>query len=145
MFGATLQAALTLLVAAALATYVQIRAQHAPLRAPLLAMLLALIVWSAGVIWRFAASDVNGAFVGLVVSWIGVATVPPLWLLMAARYARVRTLERRPILAIAAFVPAIVILAALVTNPLHHLFFRGFAMRGRPQFGPFFWAYVAYA
>jgi PAS domain S-box-containing protein len=145
MFGATLQAALTLLVAAALATYVQIRAQHAPLRAPLLALLLALIVWSGGVIWRFAASDVDGAFVGLVVSWIGVATVPPLWLLMATRYARVRTLERRPILAIAAFVPAIVILAALVTNPLHHLFFRGFAMRGRPQFGPFFWAYVAYA
>mgnify|MGYP003483364168 CR=1 FL=1 len=35
MFGATLQAALTLLVAAVLATYVQLRARPAPLRVPL--------------------------------------------------------------------------------------------------------------
>jgi PAS domain S-box-containing protein len=145
MFGATLQAALTLIVAAALATYVQLRAQHAPLRGPLLSLLIALTVWSSGVIWRFAAGDADGAFAGLLVSWVGVAMVPPLWLLMAGRYARLRTLERRPILALSAFVPAFFTIAALATNPLHHLFFRAFPVHGRPQFGPLFYAYVAYA
>ena len=61
MFGATLQAALTLLVAAVLATFVQLRARHAPLRVPLISLLVALIVWSGGVIWRYAATDAHAA------------------------------------------------------------------------------------
>jgi hypothetical protein len=145
MFGATLQAALTLVVAAALATYVQIRAQHSPLRIPLLALLIALITWSGGVIWRFAAGDADSAFAGIVVAWVGIATVPPLWLLMAARYARLRALERRPILALAAFVPALFTIAALASNPYHHLFFRSFEARARPGFGPLYYVYLAYA
>ena len=55
MFGATLQAAVTILVATALATYVWLRAARTPLRGPLLGLMLALILWSSGVIWRFAA------------------------------------------------------------------------------------------
>ncbi len=145
MFGATLQAALTLLVAAVLATYVQLRARSAPLRLPLLALLVALIVWSGGVIWRFAATDVRVAFAGLVVTWIGVATVPPLWLLLAARYARIRSLEQRPALAIALFVPSLFALLAVATTREHQLFFRDFSPRGLPQRGPLFYAYLAFA
>jgi signal transduction histidine kinase len=145
MFGATLQAALTLLVAAALATYVQLRGAHSPLRTPLLALLVALIVWSAGVIWRFAADTTDGAFAGLVVSWLGVATVPPLWLLMAARYARASVLERRPVLGAAPFMPAVLTILAIATNPYHELFFRGFTRDATPGRGPFFYVYLAYA
>ena len=145
MFGATLQAALTLLVAAVLATYVQLRARRAPLRVPLLAMFVALIVWSGGVIWRFAANDVQVAFAGLVVTWIGVATVPPLWLLLAARYARIRSFERRPALAVALFVPSLFTLLAVATTREHQLFFRDFLPRGLPQRGPLFYAYLAFA
>jgi len=145
MFGATLQAALTLLVAAVLATYVQLRARRAPLRVPLLAMFVALIVWSGGVIWRFAANDVQVAFAGLVVTWIGVATVPPLWLLLAARYARIRSFERRPALAVALFVPSLFTLLAVATTREHQLFFRSFSPRGLPERGPLFYAYLAFA
>jgi signal transduction histidine kinase len=145
MFGATLQAALTLLVAAVLATYVQLRARHAPLRVPLLAMFVALIVWSGGVIWRFAATDVRSAFAGLVVTWIGVSTVPPLWFLLAARYARIRSFERRPALAVALFVPSLFTLLAVATTREHQLFFRDFSPRGVPQRGPLFYAYLAFA
>ena len=74
------------------------------------------MVWSGGVIWRFAATDANSAFQGLVFTWIGVATVPPLWFLMAARYARVRSIERRPALALALFVPSLLTLLALATK-----------------------------
>ena len=145
MFGATLQAALTLLVAAVLATYVQLRARHAPLRIPLLSLLVALIVWSGGVIWRFAATDARSAFLGLVFSWIGVATVPPLWFLMAARYARLRSIERRPALAVALFVPSMLTLLALATTSKHQLFFRTFALHGLPERGPLFYAYLVFA
>jgi signal transduction histidine kinase len=145
MFGATLQAALTLLVAAVLATYVQLRAQRAPLRVPLLALLIALIVWSGGVIWRYAATDVRSAFAGLVFTWIGVATVPPLWFLLAARYARIRSLERRPALAVALFVPSLFTLLAVATTREHQLFFRTFLPRGLPERGPLFYAYLAFA
>ena len=145
MFGATLQAALTLLVAAVLATFVQLRARPAPLRVPLLALLVALVVWSAGVIWRFAATDARSAFAGLVLTWIGVATVPPLWFLMAARYARVRSLERRPALAIALFVPSVLTLVAVATTLKHQLFFRTFIPHGVPVRGPLFYAYLIFA
>jgi PAS domain S-box-containing protein len=145
MFGATLQAALTLLVAAVLATYVQLRARDAPLRVPLLALFVALIVWSGGVIWRFAATDVRSAFAGLVVTWIGVSTVPPLWFLLAARYARIRSFERRPALAVALFVPSLFTLLAVATTREHQLFFRTFLPRGLPERGPLFYAYLAFA
>jgi PAS domain S-box-containing protein len=145
MFGATLQAALTLLVAAVLATFVQLRARHAPLRVPLISLLVALIVWSGGVIWRFAATDAHGAFQGLVFTWIGVATVPPLWFLMAARFARVRSIERRPALALALFVPSILTLLALATTSKHQLFFRTFVPHGLPERGPLFYAYLVFA
>jgi PAS domain S-box-containing protein len=145
MFGATLQAALTLLVAAVLATFVQLRARHAPLRVPLLSLLVALIVWSGGVIWRFAATDARSAFVGLVFTWIGVATVPPLWFLMAARFARVRSIERRPALAITLFVPSLLTLIAVATTLKHQLFFRTFVPHGLPERGPLFYAYLVFA
>jgi signal transduction histidine kinase len=145
IFGATLQAALTLLVAAVLATYVQLRARQAPLRVPLQALFVALIIWSGGVIWRFAANDVQSAFAGLVVTWIGVSTVPPLWFLLAARYARVRSLEQRPALAAALFVPSIFALLALATTREHQLFFRDFLPHGVPQRGPLFYAWLAVA
>ncbi len=145
MFGATLQAALTLLVAAVLATYVQLRARNAPLRMPLQALFIALIFWSAGVIWRFAATDEHSAFAGLFVTWIGASTVPPLWFLLAARYVRMRSFERRPALAVALFVPSLFALLAIATTREHQLFFRDFTPRGLPQRGPLFFAYLAFA
>ena len=143
MFGAIIQAAITLLLAAAVAAYVALRPVRTPLRMPLLALLGSLLAWSAGVIWRFSAASDEGAFAGLVFSWIGIATLPPLWLLLGARYARVPLLEARPSIAIAAFAPSVLTFLAVATNQSHHLLFSSFT-QFRSERGPLFYAYLAW-
>ncbi len=141
MFGAILQAAATVLLATTLAVYVGLRPDRSPVRAPLLAVLTALIVWSIGVIWRLTASDDGMAFAGFLVGWAGIAALPPLWLLLASRYARVAILERRPLLALAAFVPSVFAWLAIASNDLHHLFYREFT-RTATERGPLFYAWL---
>ena len=144
MFGATLQAAVTILVATALATYVWLRAARTPLRGPLLGLMLALILWSSGVIWRFAAHTDSVAFVGMLITWAGVVSVPPCWFLLASRYARVRALDRRPGLALVLFTPAALSWISIATNPWHELFYRGFTAQGLAGRGPLYYAALAY-
>jgi signal transduction histidine kinase len=145
MFGATLQAAVTILIAASLATYVQLRAGRTPLRAPLVGLLGALIVWSGGAIWRASAHDVSAAFIGFAFGWIGISAVPPLWLLLAARYARVRAFEKHPRLAVALFVPSALIWLAVATSPWQDLMYRHFPLDGPPVRGPLFFVHLLYA
>jgi signal transduction histidine kinase len=145
MFGATLQAAVTILIAASLATYVQLRAGRTPLRAPLVALLGALIVWSGGSIWRLSAHDVRAAFIGFAFGWIGIAAVPPLWVLLAARYARVRAFEKHPRLAGALFVPSGLIWLAVATSPWQDLMYRHFSLDAQPIRGPLFFVHLFYA
>lgn len=145
LFGATLQAAVTILVATALATYVWLRAARTPLRRPLLGLILALIMWSGGVIWRFSANTDPVAFVGLLITWAGVVCVPPCWFLLASNYARVRTLDRWPKLALALFAPAALSWISVATNPWHGLFFRSFRLHGVPERGPLFFASLTYS
>jgi signal transduction histidine kinase len=143
MFAATVQAAITLLLATALAAYVALRPVRTPLRTPLLALLGSLLAWSAGVIWRFSAASDEAAYTGLVFSWIGISTLPPLWLLLGARYARVPILEARPLVAIAAFLPSVLTFLAVATNQRHHLFFRDF-VQAHTERGPLFYAYLGW-
>jgi PAS domain S-box-containing protein len=144
MFGAILQAALTLLLAASLATYLWLRAARAPLRSPLIGLLGALILWSGGVIWRFTGQSDADAWIGLQITWLGVAVVPPLWLLLALRHARIPAVEKRPALALVPFVPSAITLLALVTNPRHHLFFTRFSHHATAGRGPLFYAALTY-
>jgi signal transduction histidine kinase len=141
MAGAIFQAAATLLLAAGLAAYVALRPARSPLRLPLLGVLFSLTVWSAGVILRFTAGDPGGAFRGFVIGWLGIASLPGFWLLLAARYARVQALEERPLLALVPFVPAALAWAALATNPRHHLFLRAFDAVHVAR-GPLFYAWL---
>ncbi len=141
MSGAILQAAATVLLATLLAVYVGLRPDRSPVRAPLLAVLAALIVWSVGVIWRLSASNDAMAFAGFLVGWAGIAALPPLWLLLASRYARVPILEQRPLLALAAFVPSVFAWLALASNDLHHLFYREFT-RTTTERGPLFYVWL---
>ena len=143
MFAAIIQAAVALVLAAALASYVALRPVRTPLRTPLLALLGALLAWSAGVIWRFSAAGDEGAFAGVVFSWVGVAALPPLWLLLGARYARLPLLESRPSVAIAAFVPSVLTFLAVATDQRHHLFFTVFTQYHSER-GPLFYGYLAW-
>ncbi|HSJ99304.1 MAG TPA: histidine kinase N-terminal 7TM domain-containing protein, partial [Myxococcota bacterium] len=96
MSSAIVQAAATLMLACALTLYLLLRPARMSLRNPLLALLASLILWSVGVIWRFAAPDDASAFQGFLFGWLGIGSLPSLWFLLAARYARVAALEHRP-------------------------------------------------
>jgi PAS domain S-box-containing protein len=144
MFAATLQAAATLLLSAGLAAFVAVRPSHTGLRSRLLGLLGALMAWSAGVIWRFTAADDASAFAGFVLGWLGIAALPPLWLLLGAHYARVTALEENPRLAAAAIVPSVLAWLALASNDAHHLFLREFTQRGVVR-GPLFYAWLCFA
>ena len=141
MSGAILQAAATVLLATTVAVYIGLHPERSPARAPLLGMLAALVCWSAGVIWRLTAPDDPSAFTGFVFGWAGIVALPPLWVLLGARYARVRILEQRPLLALAAFVPSILAWLALASNDWHHLFYREFARTSQER-GPLFHAWI---
>jgi signal transduction histidine kinase len=141
MFGAILQAAATVLLATTVAVYIGLHPERSPARAPLLGMLAALVCWSVGVIWRLTAPDDPSAFTGFVFGWAGIVALPPLWVLLGARYARVRILEQRPLLALAAFVPSILAWLALASNDWHLLFYREFTRTSQER-GPLFHAWV---
>jgi PAS domain S-box-containing protein len=144
MSYAIVQAAATLVLACTLAVYLLLRPVRTPLRGPLLAVLASLILWSSGVIWRFTAPDETSAFHGFLFGWLGIGSLPPLWFLLASRYARVPTLERRPLIAAAVFVPTCFAWLALATNDLHGLFVRAFSQTHIER-GPLFYAWLAFA
>lgn len=144
MHGATIEAAATLLLAAALAVYVALRPARSGLRGWLLGVLGALAVWSTGVIWRFTAADDASAFRGYLFGWLGIVSVAPLWLMLAAAYARLPLLEDRPRLALAAFAPSVLAWAALATNESHHLFLLEFS-REHVVRGPLFYAWLLFS
>jgi signal transduction histidine kinase len=138
-----LQAAVTLVVAAALAAYVSMRPATSPLRPHLLALLAAVVIWSVGALWRHAAPNDAAAWQGFVFGWAGTAALPPLWLLLAARYARVQSVEEQPRLSLAVAVPAVLCYAALLTNDRHGLFVTHFSRSGISR-GPLLWAFLLY-
>ena len=144
MFGAILQAAATVLLAITVAVYIGLHPDRSAARAPLVGMLAALAAWSLGVIWRLTAPDDASAFAGFAFGWAGIVALPPLWVLLAARYARVRIFEQRPLLAGMVFVPSILAWLALASNDSHQLFYREFTRTSQVR-GPLFHAWVSCA
>ena len=58
----------------------------------------ALLIWTLGVICRYSVQTQAGLEASLRLVFLGVFTAPTLWLLLAARYARVRRALREPCL-----------------------------------------------
>ena len=111
----------------------------------------ALLLWTLGAFWRlFAPSRV--VWYGLTaLMYLGVAVTTVLLFLFVMRYTnREQYLNRRRVAALF-FVP-LVMIAAIVTNPEHGLFFEEIgtvAFGGEDMFvatsGPLFWVHTAYS
>src|SRR5690606_6208802 len=84
------------------------------------------------------------AWQGYLVGWLGIATLPPFWFLLAARYARVAVFERRPRLGLSLLVPSAFTWLALASNDAHHLFLRSFTQEQVTR-GPLFLVWAAFA
>jgi len=143
-------AALSLAAAAALAGYVGLRREKSDLHWLLLALLLALMVRTTGTLCRFSVASEAGLRASLYLILLGVFATAPLWLLLAARYARLRGFaERRGVLG-ALLLPSALAYLALLTNDVHHLVvrevdFADLESGGFAWAGPIFRAFQAWA
>ena len=118
---AILPASLAFGTAAALAVVVALRRDRTALQWLLLALLTALMIWTLGVICRYSVRSQEGLEASLRLLFLGIFTAPPLWLLLAGRYARVRLLCESRGWTIGLLVPSAVGYLALLTNAGHHL------------------------
>jgi PAS domain S-box-containing protein len=150
MHPAVLAASMVLVTASLMAGYVALRREKHELHWLLVAVLAALVVWTTGTIARFSVTTEAGLAVSLRILFLGVFATPPLWLLLAARYAQQPAwLQRRPAWA-AVLAPSALAYLALLTNEAHGLVVRETtfaAMRagGMAWAGPVFLAFVAWA
>jgi PAS domain S-box-containing protein len=150
MHPAVLPAALAFSASLAMAIYVGRQREQTELHRMLVALLIALMLWTAGAVCRFTVTTQAGLEASLQLLFLGVFTVPPLWLLFAAHYARVPLLTRHRNLWIPLMVPSLLAWATLLTNHGHGLMIRQLSFEalragGRGWAGPAFWAYLAWA
>ena len=143
-------AALGLVPALAMVCYVALRREKTELHWLLVALLVSLVTWTSGVIFRFSVSSPEGLEAALRLVFLGVFTTPPLWLLVAVVYSRPGgVLERRGVW-VALGLPSALAYLALLTNEAHHLVIREVSFEameagGRAWGGPIFWVFMAWA
>ena len=83
-----------------------------------MAILGALMIWTTGTLCRFTVSTRPGLLASLHLVFIGVFATPPLWFLLAARYARVRLLFERREVYLALAIPSALAYLALLARKL---------------------------
>ena len=150
MHPAILPASLAFGTAAALAVVVALRRDKTPLHWLLLSLLSALLIWTLGAICRYSVQTQAGLEASQRLVFVGVFTTPALWLLLAARYARVRWLCESRAWTIALLAPSAVGYLALLTNAGHHLVVRTVSFEaleagGMAFAGPLLWAYLPWS
>ena len=94
MHPAVPQAAATLAFATALALSMGLRRERWPVHRYLLGILTGLAIWTLGALMRFSNGSEAIRILGFRLLFAGVGLVGPLWLLLAAHYARVEWLRR---------------------------------------------------
>ena len=149
MHPAILPAALAFSASAAMAFYVATRREQTDLHRLLVAVLAAVMLWTCGVIFRFSVETEAGLHASLRLIFLGVFTVPPLWLMLAASYARLRMVRHRQVW-IAISIPSLLAYLGLLTNEGHQLMLREVSFEaltagGRAWAGPGFWTFLVWA
>lgn len=148
MHAAIPPAFLTCVAALAMAAFVVVRRRKEPIHWLLLALLLGLAMWTAGVLLRFTAATPPGLGTGLKLVFAGILTTSAFWLLLAAHlHARPLVAGRAPALVV--FVPSGLLYLALLTNEGHRLLIRKLDFEavaaGPPAYvGPLFWVFLAW-
>ena len=92
-----------------------------------------MMVWTGGLgLWRLLP-DPRHEETALMLAFVGVFCVPPLWLLLADRFTRSCWFERRPGLQLAVAVPSALSIPVVLTNSSHRLFVQGFGQDAMAQ------------
>jgi signal transduction histidine kinase len=138
-------------LAAALIAYVLGHRPPGVLHRTVIAILGTILLWNAGILLRLGGAGDALTEVAFGIQYVGVYALPPLFLYLAARCARIPIAEERSGAALSALlVPSLLGYLCLLTNSLHGLFSTlplSDAAFGLPREwgGPFFWLAAAWA
>jgi len=133
--------------------FVVVRSRRsAPGRDALAWLMLAAAHWSVTSGLHAVVESVDTRVVLAQVQYVGIAAVPPLWLLFASQYARLSWTSDRLLSFLLWLLPAVTVVLAF-TNPSHGLLWRtvvpvsvaGGGTRLMYVHGPWFWVAVAYS
>src|SRR5262245_44124948 len=126
--------------------------RSAPGRDALAWLMLAAAHWSVTSGLHAVVESVDTRVVLAQVQYVGIAAVPPLWLLFASQYARLSWTSDRPLSFLLWLPPAVTVVLAF-TNPSHGLLWRAVVPISAPGgftrlmyvHGPWFWVAVVYS
>ena len=143
--------ALTALAVAAMALYVGLRRERSVVHWLIIALMLSMLLWVVGLgLWHLLPNQQHQE-TALMLGFVGVFCIPPLWLLLADRFTQSRFFQKRPGFQAAVFVPSALSVLVVLTNSSHRLFVQSFghpAMEQTDGFafaGPLFWAALCWA
>jgi signal transduction histidine kinase len=147
--------AAVLFAAAAVAVwgFIVVRSRRtAPGRDALAWLMLAAAHWSVTSGLHALVEPVDTRVALSQIQYVGIAAVPPLWLLFASKYARLSWTSDRTLCFLLWLLPAVTVVLAF-TNPWHGLLWRAVVPVSTPDggvrlmyiHGPWFWGMVAYS
>jgi len=140
MSAIAITTALGFVGAAGVALYLLLQREKSLLHWYLVALMGAITLWTGGGLMRLHAAAPGELHAALLVLYLGTMLAPGLYLLLAARYARVVMFEEQPWAPFLVLVPSVLLYAAFLTNPSHHLFLRALPPVGSTGGGPLVWA-----
>lgn len=114
-------------------------------------LLAAVTVWALGYSLEFAADSLRQMMIAATFAYVGIATVPVLWLMFVARYSG-KDGWLTPLNSALLFIIPLCSIILVATNDLHLLFYSAVeaGISGNLSFlkieaGPFWWVHVAYS
>ncbi len=142
---------LTAFAVAAMALYVGLRRERTVVHWLVIALMLSMMLWVVGLgLWHLLPNQQHQE-TALMLGFVGAFCIPPLWLLLADRFTRSHSFERRPGFQAAVIVPSALSVLVVLTNSSHRLFVQGFGHHAMEQIdglafaGPLFWVTLCWA
>ena len=119
--------------------------------AAFIAVLLALIIWSAASVMEMGCIDLLTKHLWTKVSYLGITSLPLVWLFFILRYTgREKWITRRNVILLA-IIPSITLVMAW-TNDIHHLLWQnvwldtsGPVSIDAVTYGPWFWVHAGFS
>ena len=143
--------ALTAIAVAVMALYVGLRRERTVVHWLVIALMLSMMLWAVGLgLWRLLPFQRHQE-IALMLGFVGAFSLPPLWLLLADRFTRSHSFEKRPGFQAAVILPSGLSVLVVLTNSSHHLFVPGFGQEAMGRIdglafaGPLFWVTLCWA
>ncbi|WFR56110.1 histidine kinase N-terminal 7TM domain-containing protein [Anaerocolumna sp. AGMB13025] len=130
--------------------YISWKRRKIPIALKLSLVMLAASVYTFGYAHEVTLSDLEGIKVCLMVEYIGIPFIPPLWLLMTLEYTGYR-FTGKWLYSILFVIPVLTLLLQY-TNDWHQLFYKSISIDYSGYFpmvylkkGPWYWVHIAYS